>query len=184
MTRPRTVLVAAGADRQPAAQRLLGPGKPGGSVAGDFPSAATSRSWCPAAPGGGWDLTARQFQHVIQEDKLLPDRSVSVVNVTGAGGAVGISKLVTKNRKDPHTLMITGLVMVGALTLNQSKITISDTTPIATHHRRAGGARGQGRLTAEVPQGPGRDVQGRPGVRSAGAAARSAAPTTSPRAPW
>jgi putative tricarboxylic transport membrane protein len=57
---------------------------------------------------------------------------VSVVNVTGAGGAVGISKLVTKNRKDPHTLMITGLVMVGALTLNQSQITVSDTTPIAT----------------------------------------------------
>ena len=46
-----------------------------------------------------------------------------MVNVTGAGGAVGISKLVTKNRKDPHTLMITGLVMVGALTLNQSEIT-------------------------------------------------------------
>jgi putative tricarboxylic transport membrane protein len=69
---------------------------------------------------------------VIQEDDFLPGRSVSVVNVTGAGGAVGISKLVTKNRKDPHTLMITGLVMVGALTLNQSKITISDTTPIAT----------------------------------------------------
>ena len=63
---------------------------------------------------------------------MLPDRSISVVNVTGAGGAVGISKLVTKNRKDPHTLMITGLVMVGALTLNESPITLTDTTPIAT----------------------------------------------------
>jgi len=103
----------------------------GGSVAGDFPS-RNVEIMVPAAPGGGWDLTARQLQHVIQEDDFLPGRSVSVVNVTGAGGAVGISKLVTKNRKDPHTLMITGLVMVGALTLNQSKITISDTTPIAT----------------------------------------------------
>ncbi len=103
----------------------------GGSVAGDFPS-RNVEIMVPAAPGGGWDLTARQMQHVIQEDKFLPGRSISVVNVTGAGGAVGISKLVTKNRKDPHTLMITGLVMVGALTLNQSKITISDTTPIAT----------------------------------------------------
>ncbi|ADB32704.1 conserved hypothetical protein [Kribbella flavida DSM 17836] len=103
----------------------------GGSVAGDFPS-RNVEIMVPAAPGGGWDLTARQFQHVIQEDNFLPDRSVSVVNVTGAGGAVGISRLVTKNRKDPHTLMITGLVMVGALTLNQSQITISETTPIAT----------------------------------------------------
>ncbi|WP_405058920.1 tripartite tricarboxylate transporter substrate binding protein [Kribbella sp. NBC_01505] len=130
---PRTALIAAGL-----AVSLLLSGcsalsktLDGGSVAGDFPS-RNVEIMVPAAPGGGWDLTARQFQHVIQEDKLLADRSVSVVNVTGAGGAVGISKLVTKNRKDPHTLMITGLVMVGALTLNQSQIKVSDTTPIAT----------------------------------------------------
>lgn len=103
----------------------------GGSVAGPFPS-RNVEIMVPAAPGGGWDLTARQLQHVIQDEDLLPDRSISVVNVTGAGGAVGISKLVTKNRKDPHTLMITGLVMVGALTLNESQITLTDTTPIAT----------------------------------------------------
>ncbi|GAA0585565.1 tripartite tricarboxylate transporter substrate binding protein [Kribbella sandramycini] len=133
MARSRTALVAAGlavsllASGCSALEKALD----GGSVAGDFPS-RNVEIMVPAAPGGGWDLTARQFQHVIQEDKLLPGRSVSVVNVTGAGGAVGISKLVTKNRKDPHTLMITGLVMVGALTLNQSQITVSDTTPIAT----------------------------------------------------
>ena len=133
MSRPRTVLVAAGL-----AVSLLVSGcsalektLDGGSVAGDFPS-RNVEIMVPAAPGGGWDLTARQFQHVVQEKKLLGERAVSVVNVTGAGGAVGISKLVTKNRKDPHTLMITGLVMVGALTLNQSQIKVSDTTPIAT----------------------------------------------------
>lgn len=103
----------------------------GGSVAGDFPS-RNVQIMVPAAPGGGWDLTARQMQHVIQEDDLLPTQSVSVVNVTGAGGAVGISKLVTKNVKDPHTLMVCGLVMVGALTRNQSEITLKETTPIAT----------------------------------------------------
>lgn len=133
MSRPRTVLVAAGltvsllASGCSALEKTLD----GGSVAGDFPS-RNVEIMVPAAPGGGWDLTARQFQHVVQEKKLLGERALSVVNVTGAGGAVGISKLVTKNRKDPHTLMITGLVMVGALTLNQSEITVSDTTPIAT----------------------------------------------------
>jgi putative tricarboxylic transport membrane protein len=133
MSRPRTALVAAGLTISllvsgcSALEKTLD----GGSVAGDFPS-RNVEIMVPAAPGGGWDLTARQFQHVIQEKKLLGERAVSVVNVTGAGGAVGISKLVTKNRKDPHTLMITGLVMVGALTLNQSQITVSDTTPIAT----------------------------------------------------
>ncbi|WP_410791900.1 Bug family tripartite tricarboxylate transporter substrate binding protein [Kribbella sp. C-35] len=133
MSRPRTVLVAAGLTVSlltsgcSALEKTLD----GGSVAGDFPS-RNVEIMVPAAPGGGWDLTARQFQHVVQEKKLLGEKAVSVVNVTGAGGAVGISKLVTKNRKDPHTLMITGLVMVGALTLNQSQITVSDTTPIAT----------------------------------------------------
>ncbi|WP_350276003.1 tripartite tricarboxylate transporter substrate binding protein [Kribbella sp. HUAS MG21] len=133
MSRPRTALVAAGlavsllASGCSALEKTL----EGGSVAGEFPS-RNVEIMVPAAPGGGWDLTARQFQHVIQEKKLLGEWSVSVVNVTGAGGAVGISKLVTKNRKDPHALMITGLVMVGALTLNQSQITVSDTTPIAT----------------------------------------------------
>ncbi|TCC07606.1 Bug family tripartite tricarboxylate transporter substrate binding protein [Kribbella soli] len=133
MSRPRTALVAAGlvvsllVSGCSALEKTLD----GGSVAGDFPS-RNVEIMVPAAPGGGWDLTARQFQHVVQEKKLLGERAVSVVNVTGAGGAVGISKLVTKNRKDPHTLMITGLVMVGALTLNQSEITVSDTTPIAT----------------------------------------------------
>jgi putative tricarboxylic transport membrane protein len=133
MTGSRSALVAAGLALSlllsgcSALQKTLD----GGSVAGDFPS-RNVEIMVPAAPGGGWDLTARQFQHVVQEKKLLGERSVSVVNVTGAGGAVGISKLVTKNRKDPHTLMITGLVMVGALTLNQSQITVADTTPIAT----------------------------------------------------
>jgi putative tricarboxylic transport membrane protein len=103
----------------------------GGSVAGAFPS-RNVEIMVPAAPGGGWDTTGRRLQSVIQDADLLPAQSVSVVNVTGAGGAVGISKLATKNRKDPHTLMVCGLVMVGALELNQSEITISDTTPIAT----------------------------------------------------
>ncbi|MGW7685391.1 Bug family tripartite tricarboxylate transporter substrate binding protein [Kribbella sp. NPDC054772] len=133
MSRPRSALVAAGLAGSllisgcSALEKTLD----GGSVAGDFPS-RNVEIMVPAAPGGGWDLTARQFQHVIQEKKLLGERAVSVLNVTGAGGAVGISKLATKNRKDPHTLMITGLVMVGALTLNQSQVTVTDTTSIAT----------------------------------------------------
>ncbi|MEU8223067.1 tripartite tricarboxylate transporter substrate binding protein [Kribbella sp. NPDC048915] len=133
MARPRRGLLAAGlaAGLLVSGCSTLDRTLDGGSVAGDFPS-RNVEIMVPAAPGGGWDLTARQFQHVIQDKDLLGDRAVSVVNVTGAGGAVGISKLVTKSRKDPHTLMITGLVMVGALTLNQSQITVSDTTPIAT----------------------------------------------------
>jgi putative tricarboxylic transport membrane protein len=73
MVRPRTALVAAGLALSlvmsgcSALEKTL----EGGSVAGDFPS-RNVEIMVPAAPGGGWDLTARQMQHVIQEDNLLP----------------------------------------------------------------------------------------------------------------
>lgn len=101
----------------------------GTSVAGPFPS-RTVEIMVPAAPGGGWDLTAREMQKVIRDDDLV-DQSVEVMNVPGAGGAIGISRLVTKQKRDPHSLMVAGLVMVGALVLNQSEIDLTDTTPLA-----------------------------------------------------
>src|SRR5918999_4328750 len=42
----------------------------------------------PAAPGGGWDTTAREMQVVLQ-DHVLEGDGVEVVNVEGAGGTVG-----------------------------------------------------------------------------------------------
>ena len=46
----------------------------------------------PAAPGGGWDTTAREMQRVMQEEGIAP--TVEVYNVEGAGGTVGIAQLV------------------------------------------------------------------------------------------
>src|SRR6187431_2452746 len=46
----------------------------------------------PAAPGGGWDTTAREMQRVLQEEGIAP--TVEVYNVEGAGGTVGIAQLV------------------------------------------------------------------------------------------
>lgn len=46
----------------------------------------------PTAAGGGHDTVARVFQHVIQEKALLPEKMV-VVNIPGAGGAVGTRKI-------------------------------------------------------------------------------------------
>ncbi len=83
----------------------------------------------PAAPGGGWDTTARELQRVMQEEGVAP--TVEVYNVEGAGGTVGIAQFVNDERGNDHQMMMMGLVMVGALATNQSAVTLDDTTAIS-----------------------------------------------------
>jgi putative tricarboxylic transport membrane protein len=83
----------------------------------------------PAKPGGGWDQTARSMQEVMQSAGIA--KSVTVENVAGAGGIVGLSQLADKEKGNGNTLMVNGLVMVGAILTNQSAVTLEQTTPIA-----------------------------------------------------
>ena len=46
----------------------------------------------PTEAGGGHDTIARIFQRAIQEKALLPEKLV-IVNIPGAGGAVGTRKI-------------------------------------------------------------------------------------------
>ncbi|GAB3264944.1 Bug family tripartite tricarboxylate transporter substrate binding protein [Nocardioides dilutus] len=81
----------------------------------------------PADPGGGWDATGRAMQGVLQDNDLVG--SAQVVNVGGAGGTIGLAQLA--NEREENTLMVMGLVMVGAIETNQSEATLADVTPIA-----------------------------------------------------
>ncbi|MDB5602550.1 MAG: C4-dicarboxylate transporter substrate-binding protein [Xanthobacteraceae bacterium] len=83
----------------------------------------------PAAPGGGWDQTARSMQQALVAAGLA--KSVQVVNVPGAGGSVGIAQFVTGAKGDGKQLMVNGFVMVGALLANRSPVTLDHVTPIA-----------------------------------------------------
>lgn len=83
----------------------------------------------PAAPGGGWDQTARSMQQVLTQAGIA--RSVQVTNVPGAGGAVGIAQFVNSAKGDGNQLMVNGFVMVGALAMNKSPVTLEQVTPIA-----------------------------------------------------
>src|SRR5437764_13055921 len=83
----------------------------------------------PAAPGGGWDQTARAMQQALVAAGIA--RSVQVTNVPGAGGAVGIAQFVTGAKGDGNQLMVNGFVMVGALLMNKSPVTLDQVTPIA-----------------------------------------------------
>ena len=83
----------------------------------------------PAAPGGGWDQTARSMQTALQDEKI--SGSVQVTNVPGAGGTIGLAQFVNQANGDPSQLIVGGYVMVGAILTNASPVTLDQVTPIA-----------------------------------------------------
>ncbi|HYF54950.1 MAG TPA: tripartite tricarboxylate transporter substrate-binding protein [Salinarimonas sp.] len=83
----------------------------------------------PAAPGGGWDQTARTMEQVLRNEKLIG--TAQITNVPGAGGAVGLPQFVNQWRNRPNAMMVAGMVMVGALIANKAPVKLSQTTPIA-----------------------------------------------------
>ena len=83
----------------------------------------------PAAPGGGWDQTARSIQQTFTAEKLV--KSAQVINIAGAGGTVGLAQFVNSAKGDGNQLMVSGFVMVGAILMNKSPVSMSQITPIA-----------------------------------------------------
>ena len=84
----------------------------------------------PAAPGGGWDQTARAMQQVLEAEGLV--RAVQVDNVPGAAGTVGLARFVNDPPRGHPVLLVTGLVMVGAIVFNDSVVSLASTVPIAS----------------------------------------------------
>ena len=86
------------------------------------------RIMAPASPGGGWDQTSRSIQTVLQDAGIV--KPVQVYNVPGAGGTIGLAQLY--NAKGDGSLMMTmGLVMIGAIQTNSSKVDLAGVTPLA-----------------------------------------------------
>src|ERR687895_307938 len=83
----------------------------------------------PAAPGGGWDQTARSMQQALVQSGAA--KSVQVNNIPGAGGTIGIAQFVNQAKGDGNQLMVNGFVMVGAILTNKSPVTLDQVTPIA-----------------------------------------------------
>ena len=84
----------------------------------------------PANPGGGWDQTARFIQQALTGEKVVAV-PVEVVNRPGAGGTIGLAEFITANRNDPHTILVLGRVMLGAILSNHSAVSLNDTVPLA-----------------------------------------------------
>jgi putative tricarboxylic transport membrane protein len=103
-------------------------------VAGLFVGTASAQTkayeiMAPAAPGGGWDQTARAMQDALQTEKIAS--SVQVVNVPGAAGTIGLAQFASNSAGNPDALIVGGYVMVGGILTNQSPTTLADVTPIA-----------------------------------------------------
>jgi putative tricarboxylic transport membrane protein len=98
----------------------------GAATAREFLNGRQLRIMAPAAPGGGWDQTAREMQTALRD---MAGRT-EVYNVGGAGGTVGLSQYAGLTGQ-PTELMVMGLVMVGAIESNDSPVTLAETTPLA-----------------------------------------------------
>ena len=83
----------------------------------------------PANPGGGWDQTGRNLASAMQSAKLVS--SVQFENKGGAGGTIGLAQFVNSAKGDPNAVIIGGMVMLGAIYLDNSPVNLSMVTPLA-----------------------------------------------------
>jgi putative tricarboxylic transport membrane protein len=83
----------------------------------------------PAAPGGGWDQTARVMQQVLQRAGIV--RTSSVENIPGAAGTLGLARFISTERGNGDVVMVSGLIMLGAIVTHASAVTLREVTPIA-----------------------------------------------------
>lgn len=98
-----------------------------GSASAQAPGAL--QIFVPAAPGGGWDSTARTIEMAMKTDNLAKDFKFE--HAPGAGGAVGLPKFLSTKKGAADALMVGGMVMVGSLIANKSPVSMKDLTPIA-----------------------------------------------------
>lgn len=89
----------------------------------------------PNAPGGGYDTTARTAAKVLEAEKIT--NTIQVFNLPGAGGTVGLQRIVNEKGNGKLAMQM-GLGVVGAAYTQKSKATLAETTPIAKLIEEAG----------------------------------------------
>ncbi|MFJ7996910.1 tripartite tricarboxylate transporter substrate binding protein [Streptomyces sp. NPDC096310] len=110
-------------------------GTPGHGPGDDGGWPGPPRIMAPNAPGGGYDTTARTAAGVLEEEGIAP--GVEVFNLPGAGGTVGLQRLVDERGNGALALQM-GLGVVGASHASASRVTVAGTTPIARLIEEAG----------------------------------------------
>src|SRR5688500_9005003 len=118
LTIPALLAAASGGSAPPPAATASG----AATAAAKYPTKAID-IMAPAATGGGFDTTARLVQRALTEEKLVTT-NVTVSNVPGAGGTVGMAQLL-KNKGDSHGLIVVGRVTVGSQITGKTEAKVS-----------------------------------------------------------
>lgn len=93
------------------------------------------RIMVPNTPGSGYDVTARTVAQVMQDSKVAS--GAQVYNLPGAGGTVGLQRLVNEKGNGKLAMQM-GLGVVGSSYTSKSAATLTDTTPLAKLIEEAG----------------------------------------------
>lgn len=83
----------------------------------------------PANPGGGWDQTGRALGAALTSSGTVD--KVIYENIGGKGGTIGLAEYTKRYGSDPNSLLIGGMVMVGALALNKKSAELLQVQPLA-----------------------------------------------------
>jgi putative tricarboxylic transport membrane protein len=104
-----------------------------GLLTGSFgvaqPAYEQLRIIAPAAPGGGWDQTARAMQLALQQAGIV--ETPIVENISGAAGTIGLARFIGAERGNGDALLVSGLIMLGGIVTHRSPVTLGDAVPIA-----------------------------------------------------
>jgi len=100
----------------------------GSASAGEDGPITGLRFMVPNSPGSGYDTTARAVAASMEDEEIA--KGIEVFNLEGAGGTVGLQRLVNE-KGNADMLMQMGLGVVGAQFSNQSEATLDQTTPVA-----------------------------------------------------
>lgn len=83
----------------------------------------------PANAGGGWDQTGRALGAALVGAGVTDD--IDYENKGGKGGTLGLVYYAEKYSSEPNTLLMGGMVMVGAVALQKPAVDMSKIAPIA-----------------------------------------------------
>ncbi len=89
----------------------------------------TLRIVIPANPGGGWDQTGRALGAALTAVGAADQ--VVYENIGGKGGTIGLAKYAEKYGDDANTLLMGGMVMVGAVALQKPAVDMTHIQPLA-----------------------------------------------------
>ncbi|RXT13720.1 tripartite tricarboxylate transporter substrate binding protein [Ammoniphilus sp. CFH 90114] len=86
----------------------------------------------PSGAGGGWDKTARSLTKVLTETKLI-DKTMTVENKPGGGGAVFMAEYATQDKNNPYKLFVNSppILINSNKKEGNSPFGYQDTTPLA-----------------------------------------------------